>query len=107
MKFKIFFILLFSSLFLSCSSEDEDPNCTAISFDNALYESTGTSHYKILNAEVIGHCLELEIQASGCSAKNWKMNLVDSEIVKQGTAPERFVKFSLQSDELCETQVGS
>lgn len=72
----------------------------AIFFENGPSMSLGITKMKI-NQD----CLEISFNSSGCNGDTWIVKLVDSGEVTQTTPPQRTLRLSLSSEELCEAIV--
>ncbi len=79
---------------------DENVLVDAIFFENGPSMSLG-----ITKMEINQDCLEISFNSSGCNGDTWIVKLVDSGEVTQTTPPQRTLRLSLSSEELCEAIV--
>lgn len=104
LKFFIFFLL---GLSLSCSNDDDNSNIESscdfdVIIDEQLFEEPSPSVYSIVNAEINGNCLEIEIGASGCNANSWVVFLVSDLPVEAGGTGGSALSLKLTNTEVCE-----
>src|SRR5690606_1848330 len=100
------FVVLLCFVNMTCESDDGsggymgdcDQNTVV---DSDTYKNLETDHFTVINAEITGDCLNLEIGASGCDGNTWHFNLVDSEAVAESFPEQRYLKFQLLNEELC------
>jgi len=78
---------------------DENVLVDAIFFENGPSMSLG-----ITKMEINQDCLEISFNSS-CNGDTWIVKLVDSGEVTQTTPPQRTLRLSLSSEELCEAIV--
>lgn len=102
-------ILVFSLILislLSCSESDDNPYedsvCDQITkVDSSRYKSNQSEGFLIRSVQVIGDCLEVEIESSGCSGDTWKVELIDADRVAESNPEQRDLKVLLENEELC------
>ena len=69
--------------------------------DNSAYETSESAFYTLINAEINGDCLHVNISSSGCNANTWFFNLIDSENIAESMPPQRYLKLELINNEAC------
>ena len=90
--------------FSSCNKDDDNNSIacdTLIVMDKDLYDTVNTQNHAILSAVIINDCLEVEVYSGGCDGSTWEVRLVDSELVAESSYTERFLKVSLENEEVC------
>ena len=99
------FSLILTSL-LSCSKSDDNPYedsvCDQITkVDNSRYKDNQSEGFSIRSVQIIGDCLEVEIESGGCSGETWKVDLIDAGRVAESNPEQRDLKILLENEELC------
>jgi len=79
---------------------DENVLIDAVFFENGPSMSLG-----ITKMEINQDCLKISFNSSGCNGDTWIVKLVDSGEVTQTTPPQRTLRLSLSSEEICEAIV--
>lgn len=103
--FRIMLLLIF---FTSCETEGEinrEECAKSVLVDYHKFISTETTGFYIQKAEIIGDCLKISFNASGCSGSTWNMELIDSGVVIQSRPTKRLLKLSLENAEPCEALI--
>lgn len=99
-------IILLFSLFqiIACCPviEDESMCDDKVLIDKNLFDSAPNSSVNITKIEIIGDCLSIDFNASGCNGNSWKVKLIDSEAILKSNPPQRNLRLSLENNELCE-----
>lgn len=57
----------------------------------------------MLNVNLDGDCLTVNITTSGCDASSWVSTLIDSENIAESMPPQRYLKLTLYNNEDCLT----
>lgn len=91
---------------MTCESDDDSSGYMGDCDQNTVVNSDGyknleTDHFTIINAEITGDCLNLEIGASGCDGSTWRFSLVDSGAVAESFPEQRYLKLQLINEEDC------
>lgn len=102
-------ILVFSWILtslLSCSESDDNPYedsvCDQITkVDNSRYKSNQSEEFSFRSVQIIGDCLEVEMESGGCSGDTWKVELIDADRVAESNPEQRDLKLFLANEELC------
>lgn len=99
-------IILLFSLFqiIACCPviEDESMCDDKVIIDKKLFDAAPNSSVNITKIEIIGDCLSIDFNASGCNGISWKVKLIDSEAILKSNPPQRNLRLSLENNELCE-----
>ncbi len=69
--------------------------------DNSTYQTIESDFYTLVNAEIEGDCLNVNISASGCDGGTWVLTLVGSEDIAEAMPPQRYLKLALANNEAC------
>lgn len=108
---KLSLILMMCTGILSCGKEDDstplEPCDKPAIEDQSRFNGTQTNHYTISTARIYQDCLEVEIRSGGCDGNSWNMELIDSGTVVDSDQVQRYLRISLENDELCEVLVSS
>jgi len=59
----------------------------------------------IVNMEIMGNCLKIRFNSSGCSGNTWIEKLIAQEGIAKSNPPIRGVKLSLDNKELCKALI--
>lgn len=111
MKKFVFALILFALFMESCNDETTDiaslnSVCDQIAIVNpSRFTITQPEGYTITRIQLIDDCLQVEIQASGCSGDTWKVDLIDSGNVAESNPEQRYLKISLNNAELCDAVI--
>lgn len=109
LKFSL--ILIMCTGILSCEKEDDstplEPCDKPAIEDKSRFNGTRTDHYIISTARIDQDCLEVEIRSGGCDGSSWKIELVDSGTVVDSDPAQRYLRISLENEELCEAMLSS
>ena len=106
MKISRFWLVLVSLLLLNTQCDDDislpltDCDRFAIA-DNDEYDNANSAFFQIVNAEVNGDCLNVEISASGCSGDSWALELFSSLDIMESLPVQRNIRAVLINDEAC------
>ena len=107
MKFPKYLILFVCSVLLlnmQCDDDDEQiiTSCdTTTIIDNNLYQNAQSDYYTVVNTEINGDCLIVEVSASGCDGSSWVLELIDANEVLESSPSQRNLKFVLANNEAC------
>lgn len=102
----IFFFCSILSLAACTSDDDGKKVCDdSVVVDANLFENGPNMSLEITKMEISQDCLEISFNSSGCNGDTWIVGLVDSGQVSQTTPPQRMLRLSLSSEELCEAIV--
>lgn len=103
-------LFCFALLFLNtkCDNDDEvETNCgQGIVVDSGFYKSSLSEDFELVNAEIVGNCLTVEISTSGCDGSTWSLVLVDFGIIIQSDPQQRFLKLVFSKEEDCSEVLG-
>lgn len=101
----IFSLLCIFLVVNACSVDDDQVtiDCGSnVIVNNNLYESVqNESAFQVVNAEIIGNCLEVDIASGGCDGSSWQVDLIDADIIVETLPEERYLKISFENQELC------
>ena len=108
MKISILAFCLILISLLPCSESDnnpyEDSVCNQITtVDNSRYRNNQSEGFLIRSAQIIGDCLEVEIESGGCSGNTWKVELIDAGRIAESNPEQRDLKVVLENEEVCNT----
>ncbi len=98
----IFLFSLFQIIACCPVIEDESMCDDKVIIDKNLFDSAPNSSMNITKIEIIGDCLSIDFNASGCNGNSWKVKLIDSEAILKSNPPQRNLRLSLENNELCE-----
>ena len=98
----IFLFSLFQIIACCPVIEDESMCDDKVIIDKNLFDSAPNSSLNITKIEIIGDCLSIDFNASGCNGNSWKVKLIDSEAILKSNPPQRNLRLSLENNELCE-----
>lgn len=98
----IFLFSLFQIIACCPVIEDESMCDDKVIIDKNLFDSAPNSSLNITKIEIIGDCLNIDFNASGCNGNSWKVKLIDSEAILKSNPPQRNLRLSLENNELCE-----
>lgn len=98
----IFLFSLFQIIACCPVIEDESMCDEKVIIDKNLFDSAPNSSMNITKIEIIGDCLSIDFNASGCNGNSWKVKLIDSEAILKSNPPQRNLRLSLENNELCE-----
>lgn len=106
MKKSIFAFSIILTSLLSCSESDDNPYedsvCDQITtVNNNRYKNNQSEGFLIRSVQIIGDCLEVEIESGGCSGDTWKVELIDAGRVAESKPEQRDLKVLLENEELC------
>lgn len=106
---KILFLILFVLLIWSCSKNDTNENPTNCDFETLIskeqYASAPADQLAINSLEINDNCLKINFSSGGCSGDTWELKLIDSEDILESYPPQRNLRLSLKSQELCEAYI--
>ena len=102
--------LLFAALSLiflqSCSEPDDKPKlistCEHVAVvDNIRYKAAQPEGYRIKDVQIVGDCLSIEVESSGCDGETWEVTLLDADRVSESNPEQRDLKLVVNSKEFC------
>ncbi len=101
----------FALLFLNTQCDDDDEvesNCAGqgVVVDSGFFESSESDGFELINAEITGNCLTVDISSSGCDGNTWSLVLVDSGIITESNPEQRFLKLVFSNEEDCLAVIG-
>jgi len=105
---KYFYIILLSTLLLSCNSDDDNSNvennCDFISeiISEDDFNAIDTSNYAIADVELNNDCLKITFGSSGCGTELWEENLFSTDAFFTIFPLQRTLKMELINEELCQ-----
>lgn len=70
--------------------------------DRELFKNAAAAPLTILESNISGDCLTLNVGVSGCSGINWEFQLIDSGDIMESLPPQRNIRLSLYNNEVCE-----
>ena len=102
---KVFSVLALCLLIFNFQCDEDEviySDCEAlVIIDNTAYENSESANYSIVNYEIEGDCLNIEISSSGCDADTWQLSLIDSGSVAESFPLQRYLKLELFNNEAC------
>lgn len=106
---KIFTLfVLIGTLFISCSTDDDDNSQNTIVCDSVSkviaeedFNVLNTTNYVVSDVQLSGNCLEVTIGSSGCEPDLWEMNLYSTNAFYDIYPLQRSVKIELINDQAC------
>ncbi|WP_299521328.1 hypothetical protein [Winogradskyella sp.] len=107
MKYSKYVLVAMSLLLLNFQCEDDDINlpptdCDRFAIeDNDEYENANSAFFTIIDAEVDGDCLNVEISASGCSGDTWVLQVFSTLDVMESLPVQRNIRAVLTNNEAC------
>ncbi|WP_323788295.1 hypothetical protein [Psychroserpens sp.] len=98
--------LCFPLLLMNTQCDEDDDfqvsNCgQPVIIDNAYFESAVSSEYTLVDFNLNGDCLTIEVSSSGCDGETWSMVVVDSGNIAESSPEQRYLKFVFTNDEAC------
>jgi hypothetical protein len=105
--FLVFGVLPFLFVLGSCNRYDPDPpSCDYnVMVDEALYKNGTSSQFTLSDVKIVEDCLTLTVTSSGCSGDSWKFKLVDSGAIAESYPVQRYMRFLLTNNELCDAVI--
>ncbi len=94
-------LLTFSSTSCNTANDKLNPCEKTVIINNDIFNNTNSDNYAILNASIIGDCLEIEISSGGCDGNTWIIELIDADRISETAVVQRDIKLSLQNTEIC------
>ncbi len=98
-------LLTFSSTSCNTANDKLNPCEKTVIINNDIFNNTNSDNYAILNASIIGDCLEIKISSGGCDGNTWIIELIDADRISETAVVQRDIKLSLQNTEICNTIV--
>lgn len=105
---KTFFLFSVMLCFLNMQCDEDDISIDlelcdqAVVIDENAYNNLESAHFTFFDTKIIDNCLSIEITSSGCSGDSWEFKLVDSGAVAESSPEQRYLKFQLINEELCD-----
>ncbi|EDP71605.1 hypothetical protein FBALC1_03937 [Flavobacteriales bacterium ALC-1] len=104
-NFKLFVLSVCALVFVNSCDNDDDASNSECDFniiaDENLYAEPSPSDYNISNAEINEDCLEITIQASGCSGSTWEVDLISNITPSIGFTRTIYLSLKLTNLEAC------
>lgn len=75
-----------------------------VEIDADLYAETGDEVF-ILEAEIVGDCINLLFGASGCDGETWTVAMYDAGVVAESFPVQRFLRFGINNSEECQAYI--
>jgi len=104
--------MLIAGIMLICNCSSDDDNsislCDAkVILDKDRYQEQAqiNSELLIIEAVVVGDCLNIKFSSGGCDGSTWVYNLIDSEEIREPIPPERDILLHLEDNEDCEALI--
>ncbi|KJD32196.1 hypothetical protein PK35_12250 [Tamlana nanhaiensis] len=99
-------VILMSLTNMTCEEsvdtvEDSDNCDKTVVIDANNYNNLQTDYFTVVNAKIIGDCLSINFQASGCSGDTWVFNLIDSGAIAESYPEQRYLKIQFVNNEAC------
>ncbi|EPR72583.1 hypothetical protein ADIWIN_2473 [Winogradskyella psychrotolerans RS-3] len=69
--------------------------------DNEAYETSESDNYGVLNVDLSGDCLTVDVTTSGCDNNDWVLTLIDSENIAESMPSQRYLKLTLFNNQDC------
>lgn len=103
-------IFLMSVLLISCkknSAEPADPGACdkAVIVSKTLFETAPDDQFYLKDLKINGDCLTIAFQSSGCSGKNWEVELIDRGDLIKTNPSQRTLRLSLKNGEICDALI--
>lgn len=93
----------------SCNSDDDNIKISKCDLNTIISSEQFTNApafpLTIMNLEIDENCLKIKFSASGCNGETWITKLIDSGDIMESDPPQRNLRLSLKSEELCEAMV--
>lgn len=111
MKYICLLLFCCSFLFIACGDDDEGtvtplPRVilcgNEVKVDETKYVNAVTAPYQITDVRIEGHCMTIDIAASGCSVDNWRLSGYASEAIAEPIPIIRYAKFDFEVQEACQ-----
>jgi len=61
--------------------------------------------FSIIDLKIVDNCLKIKFSASGCNGNSWIVRLIGSKSIGNSMPPYRWLRFSLDNKEECETLI--
>jgi hypothetical protein len=65
------------------------------------YETAPDDPFYGFEYEIVGNCLKIKFQASGCDGSTWNVKLIDVGVVVETLPCQRYLRLSLDNQEDC------
>ncbi|MEW4925309.1 hypothetical protein [Algibacter sp. 2305UL17-15] len=105
----IFFsVIAFCFMNLQCEDDDDviDSICDEVTVVNKdIYDNLVSDDFQFVEVAITDDCLNIKISASGCDGATWGFELVDSGAVAESSPEQRYLKFQLVNEELCDAVI--
>lgn len=101
---KFLLVILVLTLILSCN-KDESVCDQDVIISKEQFDIAPNDNHVINNTFIDGDCLSINFNAGGCSGESWKVELIDSEQIKESCPVQRVLLLSLKNDELCDAWI--
>jgi len=93
-------------IFSSCKKEkDCDYNQKVVISETEYKNAPNDPGMKIVNMEIVGDCLKIKFNSSGCSGSSWVVKLIDRGDLIKTNPPQRTLILSLYNTEMCEALI--
>ncbi|WP_152487255.1 hypothetical protein [Winogradskyella psychrotolerans] len=102
---KIIMFSLVSMFLMSFQCHEDDvillPCGLEVVSDNEAYETSESDNYGVLNVDLSGDCLTVDVTTSGCDNNDWVLTLIDSENIAESMPSQRYLKLTLFNNQDC------
>ena len=107
---KFFSRVLFSIVALvsltntQCEENDDIVNdCDKwVIVDGDYYNNLESANFSFISIGIDEDCLSIDMSSSGCDGNSWDYKLVDSGAVAESFPEQRYLKFELINNEICQ-----
>jgi hypothetical protein len=69
--------------------------------NNEVYETAESDNFGVLNVDLSGDCLTVDVTTSGCDSNDWVLTLIDSGNIAESMPPQRYLKLTLFNNQVC------
>jgi len=102
---KVIMFSLTSMLLMNFQCNEDDvvllPCGLEVVSNNEAYETAESDNFGVLNVDLSGDCLTVDVTTSGCDSNDWVLTLIDSGNIAESMPPQRYLKLTLFNNQVC------
>ncbi|MEO1253758.1 MAG: hypothetical protein AAFY41_02560 [Bacteroidota bacterium] len=95
-------LALLLMMFNACEDDKVESSCGPRAIISEDFDTAPSNDFTIADAFIDGHCLAIEIGASGCDGESWATDLLVSTVVLFSDPPQVGIRMTLKNEELCQ-----
>ena len=105
------FILMLCIALTGCSEDDDNQRPTSSDCDmdvivsSTQFQDAPADLVSIDELTIDGDCLNISFSSSGCDGNSWEVKLIDAEAIAESLPPQRDLRLSLRSNEVCQAVI--